>query len=490
MSYTFSESQWDNGREQTIVDVQLGGPGNSWAALTIQHSATAPSGGGLSFTSRWGQANAGRSLPLGTNIDSDPERFTFDTMVAVTKDSKLDEILRDIHNYCLSQCGYALPSIRIRNSCDRLDVINNYENAYVYDDAGVTSKGFNADLKIGPGPDGTGSVKVMRSVSWSAIAEARLVKLRHLDNSAASSPVAINAVALGCDNRVWAVTDENTTPACEIGYSADGGVTWTFSEINTLAVTADVANDVVEFGDLVLVASPQSGVEYATAQDVINGVATPFATATVSGSAWSTNFPNALVVVNPALVLAFGDGGYLWSSTNGKDFTLITTPTTENLNVGARIDSDRALIGGASGTLLRYDRGVVSAITVGSVSDAITAVAVPDRRETEYYVGTDAGDILRSNDSGLNWMVKYSGSAIEAMQFVGYRGSVLFFMDSADSATVVYRDLSGGAFGQDVETINSPVDVVMNDIAARDVNYAVAVGEIETTNGFIGIVRD
>lgn len=495
MTYTFPESQWDNGRESTILDIQLGGAGNNWTPLQVQHDATAPGGGGVSFTSRWGQTNTGQSRPLGTNTDSDPERFTFDSTVAITKDSTIEQILRDIHDYCRKACGYDFPSVRFRNDCDRLDVISNYENLYQYNDAGVTSKGFSANLKIGPGPEGTGNVKVMRQLSFSAIDEARIVKLRHLDNSAQGSAVALNAVTFGCDNEVFAVGDENATPADEVGYSADGGATWTFTEINTLSTAGDVANDVAIFGDLLLISSPQSGVEYATVQSIRDSATTPWTTATVSGAAWSTNFPNAVVVVNANLVIAFGDGGYIWTSSDGKDFTLLSagTVTANNLTVGVRIDNDRALLAGASGTLILYDRDVLSTITVtnasGTVTDAITAIAVPDRRETEYFVGTDAGEIIRSLDSGSNWQVEYAGTSITDMEFVGYRGAYLYFLDT-DTNTTVYRDLSGGAFGSDVETITPPTDVAINDIAVRDNNYAVAVGEIESTNGYIGIIRD
>ncbi|NJL54392.1 hypothetical protein HC928_03785 [bacterium] len=493
-NYTLPESRWTNGREQTIVDIQLGGPGNNWAPVVVQHSMAAPSGGGQSFTTRYGQTNSGSSRALGTNIDDDPGRFDFDVMVAITKDSLLDDILKDVHQYCRRSCDYGFPSFRVRNDCDRLDVITNYEESYVYNDGGVTSKGFSQDLKIGPSPDGSGSVKVMRQLTISAATEDRIVKLRHINNEANSAPQSINAVWFGCDNEVFVVTDENASNTCEIGYSNDGGATFTFTEINTLATTADVASDVIEFGDYILVASPQSGVEYALKSDVVSGATTPWSTATVAGATWATNFPNGLVVVNPNLVLAFGNGGRLWKSETGRDFKLLSTGSANNLTCAARIDSDRAWIGGASGTLLLYDRDVVSSVTVtnvsGTVTDAINTVAVPDARENEVFVGTDAGEIIRSTNTGGTWTVEYSADDIVDIRFSGYRGMVMWFMNTdGDNESTLYRDLSGGACGNDIEAIASPIAVQLNAFAPRDNNYAVTVGEVVNTNGVIGIVK-
>jgi len=200
------------------------------------------------------------------------------------------------------------------------------------------------------------------------------------------------------------------------------------------------------------------------------------------------------------------DGGFTWSTlSNG-------TLTTQNLNSVSFVDSTTGYFAGNSGALIQYFNGTLSLMTVRtSVGGAaipvnFNVVATASQRGNEVYLGTSTGVMYRcTNATGsyplfsLMTGLPLSGSgSIDDLQFAGFRGSVLFILQSnASGYTRVLRDITGGhtdtvkGTGMKCEIIGdftNPSNFGINSIAPASITRALTAGQVHETYGFIGSV--
>lgn len=494
--------QIGNQADRTIVDVREGGPGNDWKFATIGHesSLTAPSGGGRSVESRFGRGTDGRREFKGTVVTGDPERITFDLSVPLLVEKLLTQVK-------LADCPL---DVRVRFRCGDIRSINNYDAQVVFLDAYNTSRSYSDNLahdNTNPPAEG-----LRRTVSLSAAEEIAMKKLAHTALTGTVIDAAINKIIAvgtpGCagdcgdavtgEEEFWAAADRDSTdgylstPTAKWLYTADGGANWTQRYIN-VGLQGD-AVDIAKAGSLVLVVIPQHGVAYA---DPTEAKANEDVWTIASGTAGTSPqtvcvLPNGNVLVGCAsgVVLESTDGGFTFSTLDNG------SATSENLLSSFAVSDNLAWIGGANGALLRYDGSVVALIATG-ISDDINAVAVPSGNTRRLFFGSSAGNLYRSNNATATtptFTVKtFTGSgvgSIDDLQFAGLFGNVLFVLQSnAAGASRVYRDLSGGNLGQNVEQIgdyDSPVNSGINSIAVSNEMFAMCVGELQGSYGYIG----
>lgn len=507
---------WSNRPQETFVDIQQGGAGNAWAIFDRDGQVDGPSGGGQSVESRWGRGDNGGFEPRGSVVTGNPERFTGQLSTRL----KYEEFLETLQQ---TKCFY---NLRVRQICDNPYELTNYKAAINYNEGFTTSRSYSDNLAMATEDN---EADLMDQYDFSAINEQRYLKCRHDDIKKTWSDIAINKVrnvstircgggdcgiAKNGNEDYVAVTDTDNTPgysgnpAPNLLYTTDKGVNWTAVAV-PLFPSGNLL-DVVRAGGLILVACPTVGVAYARWQDIIDGVANPNLW-TLSSGFTAPNGPNALAVVNGTLVLAVGNNGRIWQSTDGGlTFTLIDSTTTSvTLNAVNFASENLAWVAGNSGVLLRLviSSGSVATISIIPVrtsagvtlSSNILTVNVPSLRTNEVYVGTAAGTVWRSRTATntrvffdtLNFVLSGNGQ-ITDIQFAGYRGEVMFVIQTnASSNSRVLRDLSGGAMGNDVEIIGdftSPANNKMNSIAPASVNEAITVGEVVNSYGWIGKV--
>ncbi len=504
--------QWDNRTELSIIDYRNGGPGNSWAILDTQSEMTAPSGGGVSVDSKWGRAGDGRREYIGSNITSLPERFTFDIMYRMT----IEDLLKALS---LAACPFDL---RARSKCGDIREINNFQGTLEYFDALVTSLATNEPPVTNSEQAGS---DVMDTLSMSAGLHGRKIKLQHTDISRTTTDVAINVVLYigpvqctgDCGDLLTGIeeivfcTDLDAAPgyagtsAPYVGISVDSGATWTLTSIDDF-LTAD-ATGMVKVGSNLVLFSPNHAPTKVSIQDLKDDLG-PTSFVTTSGI--SANFPRNGVVTPNGDIFAFGDGGYIYVSTDGGgswtsfDAAVITT---QNLTQGAVASDNLIWIGGAAGALVKIKGAITN--RVGSLatveqsdntalSDAITSLAVAPGRTGELHIGTDAGTIWRSKTADTHVPVytlptfpSSGAGSVDDLKFAGYRGDVLFIIQTnAAGRSRVLLDYSGGALGLDTEPIGTfvlPSTQGINSIAVFDANNFVTVGEVDGSNGFIGL---
>lgn len=213
---------------------------------------------------------------------------------------------------------------------------------------------------------------------------------------------------------------------------------------------------------------------------------------------------NAVATIDSNTLVACGPSGAVYISTDsGRSFASAGTAVTANaLTCIAVADSTLQWFGGASGTLVRRYKGVMSTITVTGLSTtAINSLAVPPglTRGTEVYVGSAGGNIYISVNGTATtptWATRTfdsSGSgAVDGLGFGGQDGEVLFIVQTnGSSQSRILRDHSGGYLGSDVEiisTFTSPANSTYNAVTVADENTALVVGDVNSTYGTIVLV--
>ncbi len=483
------------------VYFQEGGAGRKPRFVTTADNATvaAPSGGGVSH----------ESLYAGTRYKSsrrtsNPERVTAQIQV---REDVASEVQRAIRR---AACTI---NAHVFRGCDPTSKSVTSGNLIILVDSGINSPAFSANILDGVSGD---NPDLMRQLTADAGAMVEVNPVAHADAKGTVTTGAINHVLAidptgGCAGACGSGSDglealavgDPVSPATipRIFYTPDGGVTWVQQTI--AAVANGAAEQVAVVGDRVIVAvsGTNGGVFTAPLADVKLGTAT----FTLASGITAGHVYNAVVAVDAQTAVAVGASGRIAVTTDGGyTFTLLSSPTSNALNAVA-VGDDRTVVwaGGASGTVVRI-RNLSSAQTVtisGIVTDAVNAIAVPYDRSDEVYVGTATGEIHRSLNAKdttpvwaeLSFDKPSGGGIIEDIKFSDARQSVMWVVqtDSSSDSRVI-RDVSGGFmtdFATAIGTFSSPANNTINAIAPFWANYALTVGEPQSSQGFIGIIQ-
>lgn len=503
-------SYWDNRSQQSAAYIRKGGPGNRWTLLDETGAQVdAMTGGAADVESRFGLNAKGQRTYLGAMVQGDAARFTTSAMFRM-------ESARLIAQLRQGNCPFDL---FVQQRCGDIGALN-YNWGLVYYDGYTTNKSFDNSLSLLV--DNT-QTDLMRQLDLSlAPIEDAALKLVHRDISGTVSDFGINdIISVGVtrcsgdcgavgendgEQDFWAVTDADNTPghggsaSPRFLYTEDGGVTWNGSSIQVLLGANAHANAVAKAGEYAVVVG-ETGIAYAKYQDIKDGVANPWVLA-LSASAL-----NDVVYVGGDTLWACGDAGVIYKSTDGGfSWTSVTSPTANNLLSAAAVDTTTVYFAGASGTLVQYFNGTLALIVVrtsvggAAITATFNKVAAASLRGNEVYVGTATGLMYRSTNAlgsyvlfSLMTGLPLSGNgSISDLAFGGYKGSVLFIVQTAANGTSrVLRDISGGATAMQIEEVGgftSPSNFGINAIAPASITRALTVGEIHETYGFIGSV--
>lgn len=501
---------WNNLSEQTIAYIRKGGPGNPWTLLDENGAMIdAFTGGAADVESRFGLNSQGQRTYLGAMKQGDNARIT------TTASFRL-EISRLLSQLRQGRCPF---DIMVNQRCGTVDPLN-YLGGLILYDGYTTNKSYDNTLALLVDNTQTDVLRAL-DLSFAPIEDAAL-KLRHLDITNTVSDFDINKViSVGVarcsgdcsivgendgEQDFWAVTDADTTPghggfsAPRFLYTEDGGTTWNGSSVTVLL--GGNLFGVAKAGDYAIVVG-STGIAYAKFQDIKDGVSLPWTLALSASNINDVTFVSSdtgYACANSGVIYKSTDGGFTWSTlSNG-------TLTSQNLNSVSFVDSTTGYFAGNSGVLITYFNGTLSLLTVRTSvgGAAITAnfnvVATAPFRGNEVYLGTSTGLMYRcTNATGsyplftLMTGLPLSGSgSIDDIQFGGFRGSVLFILQSnANGYTRVLRDITGGATAMKCENVGdftNPSNFGINSIAPASITRAITVGQIHETYGFIGSV--
>ena len=499
---------WSNLSERTATYIRPGGAGNRWTLFDENGAMVdALTGGAADVESRFGLDSKGRRVYLGAIKQGDAARFT-------TTISARVELSRLVTQMRRGDCPFDLMEIQ---RCGDLSPLN-YTGGILAYDGYTTNKSYDNPLaQLG---DNTES-DLMRALDLSfAPIEDAAIKLVHKDITNTVSDFDINKIisvgAARCsgdcsifgsndgEQDFWAVTDADTTPghggfsAPRFLYTEDGGVTFNGSSVTVLL--GGNLFGVAKAGDYAIVVG-STGIAYAKFQDIKDGVSLPWTLALSASNVndvWFVSSDVGYACANSGVIYKTTDGGFTWSTlSNG-------TLTSQNLNSISGVDSTTIYFAGNSGALIQYFNGTLSLMTVRTSvgGAAITAnfnTVANVRSGNEVYLGTSTGLMYRSTNAIGSYPLftlmglPLSGSgSIDDIQFAGFRGSVMFILQSnAQGYTRVLRDISGGATQTQCEEVGgftNPSNFGINSIAPASITRALTAGQVHETYGFLGSI--
>lgn len=184
-------------------------------------------------------------------------------------------------------------------------------------------------------------------------------------------------------------------------YSTDGGATWTANAITGLGVGSLVtAIDIV--GQYLVVLVKGENAYYVSQINRMTGA--PGAWTKVTAGFVATKNPNDLYVETSNRVYFVGDGGYIYVSTDILAGVSVLSAGSATVNNLLRIHgaAGTLLAVGASNTsLISVNKGANWAATPANVTGTLQAVQV--LTPLVFYVGTAAGGVFVTENSGATW---------------------------------------------------------------------------------------
>lgn len=456
----------------------------------------APSGGGLEYTDQFARdfRDGGKLVVIDTFESGTPAPWTFTLEMPFTPAKFVEKI-------------FGFKNLRVRWYEGEYSVPTNYLKMLVYADSKNQTEGFNNPLIDDTTNQGNPD---RRTLAQRAATMIEVDKVEHVRVASALTDEPVNCViSLGIpesttndegDLEFVAGTDLEAAATPKLLYTDD--VWETGKELACTGLSAADITGLARAGaNLVIAASNATGggLFYVNLDDVRSEASAVTPTRSTGVAAGDEVF--CVVALNANLVLAGGESGAVYKSTDGgRTFSTLVSGASNNFISVAAYDETLVIFGGSSGECYKYKNGVFSALTVTGISTAnCNSVAIPPRKrgdDIEIYIGASDGDVYRSLDEGVSWSTPAfdsSGSgAVDGLVFAGHKGSVLYVIQTnGSSKSRILRDFSGGNLGQDVEIIGSfasPADNVINAIVAPKVNKAVCVGELLSTTGYIGVV--
>ena len=312
--------------------------------------------------------------------------------------------------------------------------------------------------------------------------------------------------AIGCGNcedesdgcqRIYSVTlqagGSPGTPA-DVVFSLDGGATFLAHDVDSLGAAEDPTGIACITIYIVVISNDSASLHWAlksefTATDDpdFTEVAAGFVAGGEPNDIWSLG--------NFAFIV--GDGGYVYKTTDPTTGVTVVedgTVQVDDLNAVHALSKDFAVAVGNNGAVIFTNGGDIwQEAPTRPVGIGIELLAVAIKSETEWWVGSDAGNLYYTLNAGLTWTVKaFPGSGAGVIRDIDIVSDTVMYMahDTAAPLGRVLRSLSGGESWQVLPEGAAPIvpnDQITALYGCRDnPNFVAAVGLAD--NGTDGII--
>jgi len=218
----------------------------------------------------------------------------------------------------------------------------------------------------------------------------------------------------GCQ-KIFAITKaaggSASTPS-DIIYSIDGGTTWYAHDIDSLGVAED-PSAIACVGDyLVVVSNASNSLHYALKSE-FDGTTDPTWTEVTTG--FVTGYEPNDIWSDGRVAFIAADGGYVYYTDDplsGVTVLEAGTLTTSTLTRIHGLNDEFVVAVGENGVVMYTDNGTTfSLATTFPVGFGVHLRALWVKAEAEWFVGSSAGNLYYTNNTGLTWTVKaFTGS--------------------------------------------------------------------------------
>ena len=253
----------------------------------------------------------------------------------------------------------------------------------------------------------------------------------------------------GCQH-IYAVTKaaggSPSTPA-DIVYSIDGGVTWYAFDLSLGVGVDPSAVDCLNGYVVVTRPATSPSFQYAPISD-FKGIVAPTWTVSTTGIV-TAGGPTDIFTIGGKAFLC-GNAGYIYEMTDptiGATVLDAGVVTTDDLLEIHAYSEDVAVAVGNNGAVVYTTNGVTWQAATRPVGVGVNLNTVWVKNEKEWFVGSSAGNLYYTLNSGVTWTVKpFPGSGSGSVTSISFATSSVGFLAHRTSATKgrLYRTFDGG----------------------------------------------
>jgi photosystem II stability/assembly factor-like uncharacterized protein len=279
----------------------------------------------------------------------------------------------------------------------------------------------------------------------------------------------------------------------DVIYSIDKGTTWFAHDIDTLGA-AEAPSGVAVVGSYVVVVSNASASQHYAAKSEFDTVSDPAFTEVATGYVASGE-PNATWSVgNKAFVV--GDGGYVYlieDATAGVSVLDAGSATVDDLLDVHALSASKMVAVGNNGAVIYTTNGTTFTAATRPVGVGVHLNCVWMKSDSVWMVGTSAGSLYYTLNSGVTWTAKgFPGAGTGVVRDIAFSTDAVGWLahDTTTPAGRILRTYDGGQQWQVIpeQTGTIPANDHITALAAcsLDPNFVVAGGLAD--NGTDGIV--
>lgn len=258
----------------------------------------------------------------------------------------------------------------------------------------------------------------------------------------------------GC-NRIFAITlkagGSPGTPA-DVVYSLDGGITWYAHDIDSLDAAEDPDEVDCLKGYLVVVSEDSGDAHYALISEFDEFGTDPDFTAVTTGFV-AAGAPTCIKALTGAAFIG-GANGHIYKMTNPPDGVTVLedgalTPS-RLLAIDAVSERDIVAVGEDGIILYSTDGATFTALTTAPVGIGVDFLTVAMKNKTEWWVGTDAGNMYYTLDAGVHWTLKaFANSGAGRVESIDIQNDSIMHMaytytTPAPDVGRIYTSFNGG----------------------------------------------
>lgn len=251
----------------------------------------------------------------------------------------------------------------------------------------------------------------------------------------------------GCQVVLATMVGTGTTPGTvpTVVYSEDGGSTFSSDTIDSMFAN-ETLSDAACIGTYFVVVSQTSvSLHYAPTADILNGSATWVEVTTGFVGAGA---PNSMFALDPRHVWIVGEDGYIYFTSNVLSSVSVQSAgvaTTQDLNDVHAFDANNIVAVGESNAVVHSENGGDTWLAVTGPDVGVELRAVWMLSETTWLVGTIAGKLWATRNSGQDWVQVGLPSSITRIDDIAFMDDVIgYIAGRTATGAAVLRTTDGG----------------------------------------------